>query len=438
VHAGGYVESDGHHLAYQVRDGAGDRDVVVFTPGGTIPMDYLDRDRNGARLLEGLAALGRVVLFDRRGIGLSDPITEWSRPLVEQWADDLWTIATNVCATAPVVVSLGDYWGPARLFAAHHPDALSSLVLYEPTGPVVSVDLAGSARATEDWLARVCPSRAEDHAFREWFDAAGRTGASPGTALRIYDRPADDEVQKLVDGQRRITVPVLVLRRPGNLLGSAATPDPVAIEIPRAERVDLPGIDYHWLGDELDAMLAEISRFVTGESVLPAPVRELCAVLFTDLVSSTEQAAAVGDKRWKTMLDRHDEAIRREVAGHGGVVVKTTGDGALATFPSADAALVTAHAIRERLAGDDLSVRIGVHVGDVERRGTDVAGIGVHIAARVMASAEPDEVLVTVSVPVAASGTSHQFEPAGERSLKGLAGTWALFRAVAPQLPRSR
>ena len=122
----GYVDSDGHHLAYQLHDGAPEREIVLFTPGGTVPMDFLERDRNGVRLVEGLAAIGRVVLFDRRGIGLSDPITDWSRPLVEQWADDLWVIVSQSCRSAPAVVSLGDYWGPARLFAGRHPDALSS------------------------------------------------------------------------------------------------------------------------------------------------------------------------------------------------------------------------------------------------------------------------------------------------------------------------
>jgi class 3 adenylate cyclase len=223
-----------------------------------------------------------------------------------------------------------------------------------------------------------------------------------------------------------------VLRRPGNLIGSPSRPDPVASEVPRGERVDLPGRDYHWLGDDIDALLAEISRFITGESVLPAPVREVCAVMFTDLVGSTERATVDGDKRWKTTLDRHDEIIRHEVARHGGVVIKTTGDGALATFRSADGALRAATAIRSRLSDDRLRVRIGVHVGDVERRGADVAGIAVHVAARVMASANPDEIMTTGSVPLATAGTDHRFDAVGEHSLRGVEGRWALFRHAPP------
>jgi class 3 adenylate cyclase len=403
-------------------------------------MDSLERDRVGARLLDGLGAIGRLVLFDRRGIGLSDPITDWSTPLVEQWAEDLAAVVEAICERPPVVVCLGDYWGPARLFAARHPQSLAALVLYEPTGPVAAVDLVTSAldeREREagessemDWIARVCPSRADDRGFRDWFDAAGRVGASPGVAARIYERPPERTVGLLEAAQRQIEVPTLVLRRPANLMGSPEPPDPVATEIERGHRVDLPGTDYHWLGEDIDSLLAEISRFVTGESRLPAPERELRAVLFTDLVGSTDRAAAAGDTRWKAILDGHDAAIANEIARHGGVVVKTTGDGVLATLPSADRALRAAERIRAHLAHDTLSARIGIHVCDVERRGNDVAGLGIHVAARVTALADPGEIFVTGSVPIAAIGTEHQFELVGDRHLKGVSGTWTIFRDV--------
>jgi class 3 adenylate cyclase len=433
-----YADSGGHQLAYRVRDGADDRDIVLFTPGGTIPMDFLERDRVGVRLLAGLAAIGRLVLFDRRGIGLSDPITTWSEPLVEQWAADLATIVATACPRAPVVVSLGDYWGPARLFAASHPEALSALVLYEPTGPNRAVQLSPSVTEGlgDDWIARVCPSRAGEHAFREWFDSAGRTGASPSVAARIYEVPPEKCIRRLAAAQRRIAVPTLVLRRPANLLGSPAAPDPVSQSIRGSRRVDLPGTDYHWLGSDVDSLLVEISRFVTGQTRLPTPERALCAVLFTDIVGSTKRAATLGDARWKAVLDRHDEAIRDEVARSGGVVLKTTGDGVLATVPSADGALRAAASIRARLANDGLQVRIGVHVGDVERRGQDVAGVAVHIAARLMALAGPGQIFVTASVPIAVAGTDHAFELVGDHALRDVPGSWTVFRDVTtPALP---
>jgi class 3 adenylate cyclase len=435
-----YVISAGHHVAYRVLDGGADRDVVLFTPGGTVPMDFLERDRVGARLLEGLATIGRLILFDRRGIGLSDPITDWSIPLVEQWAHDLFAVVDAVCVCPPVVVCLGDYWGPARLFAAKHPRSLAGLVLYEPTGPTAAVDLAGAARDVlereagaspgTDWITRVCVSRADEQAFRDWFDAAGRTGASPAVAARIYERPPEQAVKLLAECQREINVPTLVLRRPKNLMGSPSHPDPVATEIRSAKRVDLPGTDYHWLGEDIDSLLAETSRFVLGEARLPRPERELCAVVFTDLVGSTRHAETAGDGRWKAILDRHDSAILQEVARNGGVVVKSTGDGVLATLPSADRALRAAESIRGQLALDGLSTRLGIHVGDVERRGSDLAGVGVHIAARVMELAGPGEILVTASVPIAATGSAHEFEVVGQHKLKGVSGTWTILRDI--------
>ena len=249
-------------------------------------------------------------------------------------------------------------------------------MLYEPTGPAQPIALTASVSepAGDDWIATVCPSRAEDGEFRDWFDLAGRTGASPSVAARLYDRPPEAVVRRLEAAQAAIAVPTLVLRKPDNLLGSPSEPDPVATMIPEAVRATLPGLDYHWLGEDVDSLLAAITQFATGESRLPAPERALCAVLFTDIVGSTEHAVSLGDARWKQVLDRHDGAITEEVARNGGTVIKTTGDGVVATLPSADRALRAARSIHERLAASDVRVRMGVHVGDVERRGADVAG----------------------------------------------------------------
>lgn len=430
-----YLDSAGHHLACEVLDGPRDEELVLITPGGTIPYDLLPRDRIGARLLRGLATVGRLVVFDRRGIGASDPIVDWSVPLAEQWADDLAAVVAGACSKPPIVVSLGDYWGPARLFAGAHPDELKALVLYEPTGPESdrlsgqvdtdpAIDAAGS-----DWLRRVCPSRADDTSFREWFDRAGRTGAAPAVARRIYHRPAPDLVARLVAAQRRITRPTLVLRRPASPLGAPRGPDPVTDGIPGARRVDLPGADYHWLGEDVDALLAEISHFVTGARFVPPTERFLAAVVFTDLVDSTGRAVTHGDARWRILLDRHDTVMRDVVEGGAGHIVKDTGDGVLATFASAHAALVAADAARNRLRDEGLPVRVGIHVGDIERRGDDVAGIGVHIAARVMAAAGPGEIFVTQAVALAVHGAPWSFDVVETVELKGVPGRWQLLNA---------
>ena len=429
-----YARTGERHVAFRVLDEVDGPDVVLFTPGGTVPMEALERDRIGARLLAGLASIGRVVTFDRGGIGMSDPITDWDTPLVEQWADDLGGVIDAAGVERPVVVALGDLWGPARLLAAARPDAVGGLILFEPTGPIESNDLRGGLadQITQDsfetdWIAHICPSRAHDDAFRQWFDLAGRTGASPNVAARRYDRPNDGCVERLADAQARIAAPSRVLRKPANRVGSPSAPDPVATMIPDCRLVALPNDDYHWLGEDVDALLAEITRFATGEARVPAPERSLCAVLFTDIVGSTERATELGDARWKMLLDRHDSAIREEVERVGGTVVKTTGDGVLATFRSADCAVRAAVAMRARVAAVGLGMRIGIHVGDVERRGDDVSGIGVHVAARVMGLAGADEILVTRSVPLAVMGTGQQFESRGSHALKGVPGDLELL-----------
>jgi class 3 adenylate cyclase len=189
----------------------------------------------------------------------------------------------------------------------------------------------------------------------------------------------------------------------------------------------LPGADYHWIGEDVDSLLAEISRFVTGEARLPVPERLLCAVMFTDIVGSTERASSMGDARWKALLDRHDHVIRHEVQLRSGRVVKSTGDGLLVTFPSAENALRAASALRSRLEDEGLEVRIGIHVGDVEAHGDDLAGLAVHVAARVVALARPGEVLVTAPVPLTTLGAGHSFEPRGTHTLKGAPGDWDLY-----------
>jgi class 3 adenylate cyclase len=236
----------------------------------------------------------------------------------------------------------------------------------------------------------------------------------------------------------RVCVPTLVLRRP--LIGTR-TPEVVARvadAIPGAELVDLPGTDDLVFDHHVDALVAEIARYLTGEAHVPPPTRSLCAVLFTDLVSSTERAAAVGDERWKSVLNHHDAVARTMVGRGGGRVVKTTGDGVLAVLPSASAALRAGEQIAHALADDDLQVRIGIHVAEIEHRGDDVAGLGVHVAARVMAAAGPGETYVSATVPavVAGAGGGFRFESRGVRTLKGIPGESELF-AVVPETPET-
>jgi class 3 adenylate cyclase len=229
----------------------------------------------------------------------------------------------------------------------------------------------------------------------------------------------------------RVVTPTLVLHRRDNLF----VPDDVLTlageRMPHATLVELEGRDHFPFAGDVDALVAEIAAFVVGERRIPPPQRLLSAVLFTDLVGSTERAASLGDEDWKAVLDRHDAAVRVIVGRCGGSVIKTTGDGVLALLPSAGDSLRVAVAVRRDLAAEGLDVRIGAHVGDIDRRGDDVSGLAVNIASRVMSKAGAAEIVVTSSVVAAVAGQALAFESIGAHDLKGVPGKWELFRVAA-------
>jgi class 3 adenylate cyclase len=432
---------DGTHVAYRILDAdpsaESARDVVMVT-GGLFPLESFEEEPGFARLLDGLRALGRLIVFDRRGVGLSDPIQDWERPMVDQWTDDLAAVV-NASGARDVVLVAWDGFGVGSRYAALQPERVSALVLYEPF--VVADDnweswsarriQHGSAnvRGEHDILAEVAPSRLDDREFRDWFTRAGRMGASPSTAPRIWESVMRADPRNALLEQ--LVAPTLVLHRRDNRF---ATDDVLTLareRIPRVAVVELEGRDHFPFVGDVDALVAEISAFVVGERRLPPPQRFLAAVLFTDLVGSTERAATLGDEDWKSVLDRHDAAVRTIVGRCGGSVVKTTGDGVLALLPSAGAGLRAAAAIHRDLEAVGLDARIGVHAGDVDRRGEDISGLAVNVAGRVMAKGGAGEIVVTASVVVAVAGQAVAFEPLGTHLLKGVPGAWQLFR-VAP------
>jgi len=399
-------------------------------------MEVFGDDPRIVRLLQGLRSLGRVVVFDRRGLGLSDPIVDWDRPILDQWADDLRAVVDASGVQHPTVFAWDSY-GVATRFAATYPDRLRLLVLHQPsTLPddrwddwianrlgFVRDNLGGGQ---DDFLEQIAPSRASDVSFRDWYTRAGRVGASPATAARIWEsvfssRPADQLLE-------HVETPTLVLYRRDNRYSPADAVRRAASQIKHATVVELVGADHFPFVGDVDAVVAETANFVVGERRIPAPQRLLTALMFTDLVASTERAALLGDARWKSVLDRHDAVVRAAVGSCGGTVVKTTGDGVLALLPSAGAALRAAERTRAELAVDGLAVRIGIHLGDIDRRGDDISGLSVHIAARTMAQADPGQIVVTASVPSAVTGQDTTFEPLGAHKLKGVPGEWELFQ----------
>ena len=429
---------DGTHVAYRIFDaapaGGPGRDVVMVS-GGFVPIEMFEEDPGFVRLLDGLRSLGRLVVFDRRGIGLSDPVPDWERTVVDQWADDLAAVV-DATRSRDIVLVAWDGLGVGSRYAARHSDRVAALVLYEPI-LVADEDWESFAkqrieraranvRGEDDVLAQVAPSRLTDRDFRDWYARAGRMGTSPSMAPRIWEsairaHPRDALLEQIV-------APTLVLHRRDNAFAAEFVLALASERIPHVTAVELEGCDHFPFVGDVDALVAEIAAFVVGERRLPPPKRLLSAVLFTDLVGSTERAAALGDKDWKSLLDRHDLTVRKIIGRCGGSVIKTTGDGVLALLPSAGVCLDAATAIRRDLAAEGFDVRIGAHVGDIDRRGDDVSGLAVNIASRVMSKGGAGNIVATGSVVAAVAGQSVEFEPLGTHVLKGVPGEWALFR----------
>jgi class 3 adenylate cyclase len=271
------------------------------------------------------------------------------------------------------------------------------------------------------------PERWKDPAFRDWHDAAGRAGASPSQAARIHAANFQAGDANQLD-HSSVSVPTLVLVRtpPGSPFG---VPDGyferAADLIPGASLVNLGEGSHNPFGVGVDDVLAEITRFVTGAVQLPEPDRSLAAIMFTDIVGSTRRATEVGDRRWKALVDRHDEVSESSTLRHGGELIKTTGDGVLSVFPSTSAAIRAARDITRELRRFELPVRVGIHSGQIDRRGRDVSGLALNIAARIMATADADQILV--SDIVARITNEETFVAAGEHELKDLDGMWTLY-----------
>jgi class 3 adenylate cyclase len=420
--------ADDAQLAYRVIAGTGTglHDVVLAL-SGTMSMEALFEDPVALRFLDGLADLGRLVIFDRSGIGLSDPPADSEVVTFARWCDDLEAVLDAAQVARPVLVGSQLAVPVEVMYCDRHPDDVTAAVLVNPSPirfdrDIVHAQLHGDADSVALWY----PDRADEPGFREWFNRAGQFGASPRLAERAYPPMSDDEGREIEQAATRVRVPTLVLRRPAHPLCPPRASDPIMALIPGAVRVDIPGKDLGALGSEVDALLAEVFRFVIGEHRLPSPDRVVAAIMFTDLASSTHRATQVGDARWKRVLDRHDQIARSCIGRRGGVVIKHMGDGLLATLPSASTAVRAAQELRAALRDEGLNVRIGVHVGDVDRRGDDISGVNVHIAARLLDHASGGEIVLS-STALASTGDAIPVEARGECTLKGVPGTWALY-----------
>jgi pimeloyl-ACP methyl ester carboxylesterase/class 3 adenylate cyclase len=435
-----YAQNGGVSLAYQaIGDGPLD---LLFLPGWISQVEHLWELPALRRFLERLAAFSRVIVFDRRGGGLSDRVLgEYS---VEQDAEDALAVldAAGSERAALLTYSLG---GPVgALLAAEHADRVGALVMYASvarTSWAPDYDWAmtseerveAAERGVAAWgdpnnpaVALFAPSVADDPSLGAWFARLQRLAASPGEALAMARAAVDLDVRAALP---QISVPTLVMHRRGELVWDLRHSRYLAESIPGARYVELEGSDsFPFFGDS-DAILEEVEEFLTGVRSRGRLARALLTVMFTDIVDSTARAAELGDGRWRDLLARHDDAVRKELTRFGGRAVKTVGDGFLATFDGPPSrALRCALAVTGEARELGVEVRVGMHTGECELIGDDVGGMAVHLASRVASLAGPGEVLVSGTVFGTVVGGPFTFEDRGLHELKGVPGRWPLFQ----------
>jgi class 3 adenylate cyclase len=438
-----FARSGDVDIAYQVV-GDGPIDLVLISALWW-HLEYQWTDPGIERWLSRQASFARLIMFDARGTGMSDRVSDSALPTLEERMEDIAAVM-DAAGSDRAALLLLNHGGPlGLLFAATHPERTSHLVLYGtyarflaeegyPFGPTPEEAELFPAAVQRDWgrkpvaLRFVSPALAQDARFRKWWATMGRMSATPGAVISLWKMACATDVRHVLP---TIRVPTLVMHRTGDRLIPVDASRYLAEHIPGARLIELPGDDAPpFLGDT-DAVVDEIEEFLTGVRRGREIDRVLATVLFTDIVGSTERASSIGDRAWHDLLDRHDAVVREELQRHRGREVKTTGDGVLATFDGPARAIRCARAIVQAVGAIGIEVRAGLHTGEIEVRGEDVGGIAVHTGQRVAAAAGPGEVLVSRTVVDLVAGSGLEFEDRGEHTLKGVAGEWRLF-AVKP------
>jgi pimeloyl-ACP methyl ester carboxylesterase len=433
-----YARSGEVNIAYQVV-GEGPLDLV-FVSGWVSNLDLMWQEPSYARFLRRLASFSRLILFDKRGTGLSDRVPEADLPTLEARMDDVRAVLDAADAERAALLGHSEGGPMCLLFAATHPERTVALVLIGtyarrlvgngyPFGTSPEAYDAFLAEIADGWGGAVglearAPSLVDDTRFRTWWSDYLRMSASPGAALALTRMNGEIDVRPALE---TIGVPTLVVHRTGDRSLPVEGARYLAERIRGARLVELPGIDHlPFVGDQ-DAILDEIEEFLTGVRRGAGNDRVLATVLFTDIVGSTERAVQLGDREWRDLLDSHHLLVRRALESWRGVEVDTAGDGFLATFDGPARAIRCACAIRDAVRGLGLEIRAGLHTGECEVHGETVAGIAVHIGARVAALAGPGEVLVSSTVRDLVAGSGIEFDEHGEHGLKGVPGRWRLY-----------
>jgi pimeloyl-ACP methyl ester carboxylesterase len=437
--------ADGVHIAYQVV-GEGPLDLV-FVMGWTSNIEAMWEEPDLARFVSRLASFGRLIIFDKRGVGLSDRVSDQDFPTFETRMDDVRAVMDASGSERAVIFGVSEGGPLSILFAATYPQRALGLVLFgtaarfawAPDFPwgatdelwrerLGRIDRAWGTREFAEWVVGTwgAPTRLRDERLVSWLTGYTRRAASPGAAMALarMNRPID--VRHVLPA---VHMPTLVLARTDDPDFHVESTRQLAEAIPGARLVEFPGSDhFFWVGNQ-DELLDEVERFVKDLGEQEAELdRVLATVLFTDVVGSTERAAAIGDRRWRELLDAHHQRVRAQLGRFRGKEIDTAGDGFLATFDGPIRAIRCALAATEAVRDLDIEIRAGLHTGEVELAGDAVRGIAVHIGARVAALANPSEVIVSSTVKDLVAGAALRFEDRGEHALKGVPGAWRVYR----------
>jgi pimeloyl-ACP methyl ester carboxylesterase/class 3 adenylate cyclase len=428
--------ADGAHIAYQVV-GHGPPDLV-FISGWFTHVDGRWELPAFARFLERLASFSRVLLFDQRGTGASDPLPSTEPEGLESWADDILTVMDAAGSQRAVLLGTIDGGPITMVFGATHPERVSGLVLADTTARALraadySIGIADEVAdqviasmeelwGVGDWW-QFSPST-EDNSYRSWLARYQRMSGSPGRAAAMARMIAQLDVRHVLP---TIQAPTLVLHRRDAPIITADQGRYLADRIPDARFVELSGDSLMLFFGDTEAALDEIEEFATGTRRGPDPDRFFATLLFTDIVESTMHAAQSGDYQWKQVLDQHEGVARRTVERFRGRLVSIHGDAVLAAFDGPGRAVRAACSMRDSIRDLAIDIRAGVHAGEIEMRGDDIAGIAVHLAQRVCSHAGPGEVLVSRTVVDLVAGSGIDFDDRGDHELKGVPGSWRLF-----------
>jgi class 3 adenylate cyclase len=435
-----YAHNGEVSLAYRVW-GQGELDLA-FVAGFVSHVELLPEYPAASRFFERLASFSRLVLYDKREQGLSDRMGR--PPTLEESMDDLRAVLDAAGCERVALLGISEGGPMCQLFAATYPERVQALALYGTYARILRAPdypIGHSPRALDRWQSVMrehwggpvsvelfAPTLAGDAPFLDWWARLLRSGSSPRGAANLIELYRDIDTRQVLP---TIQVPTLVLHRRDDSLTPVSWGRYLGEQIPGARYVELPGEDHLAIAGDTAPILDELEEFMTGARLEREPERVLATVVFGDIVDSTGRAAAIGDQRWRDLLAAHDAAVARQLERYRGRLVKTLGDGFLATFDGPARAIRASSEIQKEAAALGLELRLGVHTGEIEMLDGDIGGLGVHIGARVASAAAPREILVSGTVKDLVVGSQMRFDDRGAHQLKGVPGDWRLYALAA-------